>query len=297
MTSSNKSSNTKQINAIDSLLAGSASGMAAVLVCHPLDVIRTKMQIQSSLSITEAFRASWSEGGMKSLYKGFVMPFIAQVGYKSIIFVTNTLSQQHIFHNDTSSSSMFLSGTIAGSVNGTVVAPVEIIRTTQIMSKGTGGTGSGQMPLSQAVKLIYQQRGITGFWISVLPTIIRDGPGIGFYMIAFDKSKQWLMKQSEINAKSASCPIWIRLLAGSLAGIAFWTWGMPIDSMKTRIESSIKLHGSSMSISEIIRQQIRGTKWIDLYRALPVAYIRGIPSAAVTLTTYDLCLEYLLQRK
>jgi hypothetical protein len=293
MTSSSTTSNARKISAFDSLLAGSASGMAAVLVCHPLDLIRTKMQIQHTLSISQAFKASWSEGGIKSLYKGFSMPFVAQVGYKSIIFVTNTLSQQYLFTNSTSYISMFLSGTIAGSVNGLVVAPVEIVRTTQIMSKGADGTG--QMPVSQAIRHIYQHRGFGGFWMTLLPTIIRDGPGIGLYLIAFDKTKKWLLSQGGYDSKTTSCPVWMRLVAGSFAGIAFWTWGMPIDSLKTRIESSIKAHGHNMSIAEIVKQQIRGVKLIELYRALPVAYVRGIPSAAVTLTTYDLCLEYLLR--
>ena len=287
---------TRKPTAYESLLAGSVSGMAAVVVCHPLDVIRTKIQLNHNLTLSQAVQLSWSEGGIKGLYKGFVMPFVAQVMYKSIIFATNTVSQNYLFQGSTSYSSMFLSGTIAGSVNAIVVSPVEVIRTTQIQSNAgqSGISSKSQLPLSQTIKHIYTQRGFGGFWISLLPAIVRDGPGIGFYLLAFDKSKQSLLKWSNSSSSSEppkTCPIWIRLVSGSLAGIAFWTWGMPIDTIKTIIESNLKSSQANISIFSILK----GVKVWDLYRALPVAYIRGIPSAAVTLTAYDICLDYLIR--
>lgn len=268
--------------AVESLAAGSVAGMAGILSCHPLDVIRTKMQI-SSASLTRAVQITYQEGGAVGFFKGIGVPFAAQAVYKSVIFGANTMSQKHIFHGQISVMNTFLSGLIAGTINGAIVAPVEAIRTTQILAKQTG---SGATTIGKAVASIVANRGILGFWYTFPPTILRDGPGMGFYMLAFDVAKRALMNwTSDDTVKSV--PIWIKMTAGSMAGIAFWTWAMPIDTVKTVIESTLVNKTS-------LKESIKGLNWTQLYRALPVAYLRGIPSAAVTLTIYDTAISWML---
>lgn len=269
--------------AFESLVAGSVSGMAAIVVCHPLDVFRTKMQIDS-VSVSNAIRLTYQEGGFSSFYKGIAVPFAAQAVFKSVIFGVNTMSQKHIFHGQISTMNTFLSGLIAGTVNGLVVAPVEAIRTTQILSKTSG---SGATTVSLAIKSIYANRGLFGFWYTFPPAALRDGPGMGFFMLAFDVCKRKLMQLT--NEQSKTVPVWIRLVSGSMAGVAFWTWAMPIDTVKTIIESTL-VNKTSLADS------IKGLDWIRLYRALPVAYLRGIPSAAVTLTVYDSLISWMLNK-
>lgn len=268
--------------ALESLVAGSISGMAGIVVCHPLDVIRTQMQIKS-LSLGKSITLINQEGGVRAFFKGIGVPFAAQAVYKSLIFSTNTLSQKYIFHGVNSPMNIFLSGLIAGAVNSAIVAPVEAIRTTQILA---ATSGSGATTITKAVKSIYMNRGVVGLWYSYPPTVLRDGPGMGFYMLAFDVCKRQLMEWT--NTPSNAVPIWIKMSAGSMAGIAFWTWAMPIDTVKTVIESTLV---NKTSLSE----SIKGLDWMRLYRALPVAYMRGIPSAAVTLTVYESLVTWMLQ--
>lgn len=274
----------------ESLIAGSISGMAAVIACHPLDVIRTKMQVEHNLSIRQAVSSSIQDNGIRSLYKGFFVPFAAQIVYKSIIFATNTASNTFLFHNKSDLSTIFLSGTIAGSVNGLVVSPVEIIRTTQIMAAKEGINKS----VLGAVKYILQNRGPLGLWVGLPPTIARDGPGMGFYMIAFHECKKLIQS---IDGSQGNPPTMLnRLVSGSLAGISFWTWAIPIDTVKTIIETSIRSsHQGQGTLASTVVKHLRQMKLADFYRALPVAYIRGIPSAAVTLTVYDLLVEKMVK--
>jgi hypothetical protein len=111
-----------------SLFAGSVSGMASIAVCHPFDVLRTKMQLNSHLSIATVFQSDMKNGFL-SFYKGITGPFFAQALYKSIIFASNTMCHRYLFSDVYSSFTIFCSGTIAGTVNSLVVAPVEIVRT------------------------------------------------------------------------------------------------------------------------------------------------------------------------
>jgi hypothetical protein len=156
------------------LLAGSLSGMLSVVVCHPMDVIRT--QIQANGNTQFSYRAIAAERlqnaqTVLSLYRGLTGPFIAQSLYKSIIFATNSLSQRHIFNNDSSARSLLTSGCISGSVNALVVAPVEIIRNRQILlnQAAAGGASGSSAPSSSrsllgAARTVVHEGGILSLW-------------------------------------------------------------------------------------------------------------------------------------
>ncbi len=271
-----------------SLLAGSFSGMAAILVCHPFDVLRTNIQLNPKQPVSNIFKNTF-QGGFSALYKGITAPFFAQGLYKSIIFASNTISQRYLFPNSNYYYAIFLGGILAGAVNSLVVSPVEIIRTRQILA---GAKDKKEVPLHfmSVIKDIYARNGLKGFWISVIPTIVRDAPGMGFYMLSFDLTKRFLLKS--FVPESPSVPLWVRLLAGSAAGIAYWTWAIPVDTLKTIIESS---NAKRFSVKQTIEHFTNN--FSNLYRGLPIAYLRGIPSAAVTLTVYELAIEELKQKR
>lgn len=273
----------------ESILAGSLSGMAAISVCHPLDVLRTKLQVRADLSWTQAVVQTWSSQGVKGFYGGFWMPFCAQALYKSIIFGATAVSQRHIFQEN-NATTLFGSGVIAGSINALVVAPIEMVRTAQILSRSDAG-------IYVTVQKILSRNGISGLWMGVVPAIARDGPGIGFYMLAFDVCKRSLLeKYANFSNERQGAPMWIRMLSGSMAGIAFWTWALPLDTIKTLAESATKEyrseHGSRLKF--IQTRVTQGLRVTHLFKALPLAYIRGIPSAAVTFTVYDMIIHQLL---
>jgi hypothetical protein len=81
-------------------------------------------------------------------------------------------------------------------------------------------------------------------------------------------------------------------VSGAAAGMAFWTIALPLDSLKTNIQSQSfpagvwrgRLLLESLELSRLLVRE-RGLRY--LFRGASVAFGRGIPSAAITLTTYD----------
>lgn len=351
------------------VIAGSIAGCAGVIVCHPLDVVRTHIQTSSyiqgrhrvsstnsmpamnaaqGVGVIGTFRSIWQTQGFTGFYRGITGPLIAQAVYKSLIFTTNSIVHSELarrrysyYTSPTSSTNnrgnatssinwnVFLSGMVAGTVNAFVVAPVEMIRTHQILS-GTSFLASFQSFRGDSAHPYSTNNVSFGsstnsssssplrwvlLWRGILPTILRDGPGIGLYFLTFESSKVLVYKYylntrrlEEPQPQQRPQPIWCTLLAGSLAGIAFWIWALPIDTIKSNIEASFSSAPSkttttttgdtnakySSSEWQWIRS-LRGKGFIHLLRAWPVALGRGIPSAAVTLTTYDIITQYLIQ--
>lgn len=208
----------------ESFIAGSSAGMSAITVCHPLDVLRTRLQIsKSQQSLLQIVRKVTLEKGYFALYDGFLLPFCAQSIYKAVIFSTNTFSSAYVFDNRKNPASTFMSGLIAGVVNSTLVAPVEIIRTRQIIH-----SSNSYKSFIKCVREIGYESGILGFWRTFAPTALRDGPGIGFYMLTFDFTKQIIGGSFTLDSNATVPPkppsFLVRLLSASAAGIAFWIW-------------------------------------------------------------------------
>ena len=286
----------------ENLIAGSIAGCSSLAVCHPFDVIRihaqtNKMNVPLLTLINEIMFVNNHNTnynivkGISSLYKGFWGPFFAQGLYKSIIFSTNSLMGQYCFPNQKPTSfSIFSSGFIAGTVNCIVVSPVELIRTKQIISQADKNNSK----IITIVKDIIFQSGFRSLYRNITPSIVRDGPGVGLFFLVFNESKTIMTKNMITNnnpsSLSSTTTFLIKLLSGSFAGIGFWLWAFPVDTVKTVMESSPK---SSPKMYQTITQLLKEGGISRLYRGWGIAIARGIPSAAVTLTTYDYCIEYL----
>lgn len=271
---------------LHSLIAGSLSGSLSVLVCHPMDVIRTQIQTDySALPLRIAIRSILYNSNLEysyfRFYGGIIPPLCAQGLYKSVIFTSNNFVSKFLNQNKSRSTAQkyinsCISGFIAGSVNSLVVTPVELLRTNQIINK---------MNIVECTKLLVHQRGIFGLWRGLTACICRDGPGVAFYISTFEFSKSILLRNT--NGDNGSY-ISTRIMAGALSGVAFWIWALPIDTIKSVIEAEYLKDNSKIS-AHFPRRFNESIMWKTtskllsegglrrLYRAWPVALGRGIP--------------------
>lgn len=238
-------------------------------------------------------RNLWREQGVRGFYKGIPGPIIAQAAYKSVIFSTNSFVGRCLFPDNKTATTTFISGAIAGSVNAGVVAPVELIRTRQIMS----GSSSGQAASFAATLQSCLREGIAGLWRGWLPAVARDGPGVGAYFMVYEVGKAALSRGDDAPTLGA------KLLAGSCAGVAYWVVALPVDTLKAAIEAQAvdslpggRWAGGLRAQAALAARIVRERGFLSLYRAWPVAFSRGIPSAAVTLTTFDVVAAWLIRR-
>ncbi|EOD40452.1 hypothetical protein EMIHUDRAFT_251148 [Emiliania huxleyi CCMP1516] len=86
---------------------------------------------------------------------------------------------------------------------------------------------------------------------------------------------------------------WELMLAGSCAGVLFWCVALPLDCIKSRIQSQ-PLETSPRRSWLAALHSIDGVA--SLYRGWQVAFGRGIPGAAITLTVHHRALEWITQR-
>ncbi|RHY31931.1 hypothetical protein DYB32_003036 [Aphanomyces invadans] len=195
------------------VIAGSISGMSSVIVCHPLDTIRTRLQHSSSSSFSTVVGTTLRHEGLRGLYKGFFPPFFSQAVYKSVIFSVQGRARSFMSTHMDRPSPLFLStcaGAIAGGINAFLVAPVELVRNRlQIQQQDTANAkykgsidvirqvtkheGNGFIhPFSDLTIHIQSWHvGPMALWKGLSCTITRDALGVAFYFVTFDCIKYW----------------------------------------------------------------------------------------------------------
>jgi ornithine carrier protein len=262
------------------------------------------------LGLSGTVRHTIQFGGFRALYTGLALPLAAQAIYKGTIFTINNILEQAIKEWKTQENyklgnftaykltlfDKFLCGFMGGAVNAALfVTPVEFVRNQQIAQADGNSNNRGlqkksissqyltrvQGPLA-VVRSTLRAEGPSGLWRGMTSTILRDSLGCGCFFAVMTYSQQLLSAHQEAESGPPSKSILIT--SGALAGVSFWLVGLPLDTMKTWIQNGSARnlqHAWDLSQREGVLNSI-----VSLNRGWQVAYLRGAPSAAITVVTY-----------
>jgi len=317
----------------NSILAGSFAGVTQTCIFHPMDVLRTKVQssmiladcssstsgcksseVKTRVSLSSVVRETLHHGGIRSLYTGLSLPVAGQALYKSCVFTTNTVCKSALFEyrsqerhkvgifTDSQSqklsyTDLFLCGGIGGMVNAFMfVTPIELVRNQLIAQDMKSERKSESIRYRNrkvmlgpfdVVRHIVQSRGLLGMWTGARVTVLRDFLGCGSYFLFYEMGKNFFRNLLPNENKTV-----ITLLAGTWAGTGFWIAAAPLDTIKTHVQTSSSQKSMRTIWSEIGSKTTLATLK-RLYSGWPLAFGRGAPSAAITLYTYEVWMDFL----
>jgi solute carrier family 25 carnitine/acylcarnitine transporter 20/29 len=135
-------------------IAGSLGGLTGTLLSHPIDTIKTRIQLGTVKNIYDAIK-------MKNFYSGLKAPLIGIPLEKSIVFGFYDVGKKHGLNN-------FWSGIIGGFMSTLIVTPIEYIKV-NLQNKNN----ISSLKLSNMYK---------GF----IPTVCRETPGFGIYFTTYN---------------------------------------------------------------------------------------------------------------
>lgn len=261
---------------IISIISGSFAGMASLVVCHPLDTIRTRMQANLAYKgPMDCFRKTVAGEGIGALYNGLAAPMVAQGIYKAVIFASFGFASSTLNSFKTGKESfprklvdVYACGMFAGAANSFVVSPVELVRN-RLMVQQRGG-GYYYTGVIDCIQQVVKTEGLSTIWKGLSSTILRDGFGVGAWFCSFEICKKALHSGAGMDENSTT----ILLISGGVGGLGFWIVALPFDTIKSRIQTSQKTNLSIVKIAQELGLN-------GLYRSLGVAAIRGIPGASI----------------
>jgi solute carrier family 25 carnitine/acylcarnitine transporter 20/29 len=139
---------------IQQFMAGSFAGLFGVVMSHPIDTIKTRIQSGVSQNIKSAIQ-------MRNFYSGIKSPLFGVPLEKSIVFGFYNLSKKYNIND-------FVSGIIGGFMSTLIVTPVEYIK----------------INLQNNVK--FQNIPFRNMYNGFIPTICRETPGFGIYFTTYN---------------------------------------------------------------------------------------------------------------
>ncbi|XP_064553975.1 mitochondrial uncoupling protein 4-like [Drosophila montana] len=224
------------------------SACCAEIFCYPLDVLKTRMQIQGEIASKTYSNIKYrgmfgtalgiiKEEGLHKLYGGFSAMALRHSIYTGLkMYIYDALREALIIDKDGKPKLTFLRGAICGIVAGAggtlLTSPTDLIKVQMQMESKRRLMGEPPRihNVYQALTSTYKGGGIVALWKGTVPNAWRAGlvtlGDVSFY----DLSKRQLM-----NILDMPDNLWIQFLGAMIAGFAGAVLSTPADVVKSRI--------------------------------------------------------------
>ncbi|CCE64013.1 hypothetical protein TPHA_0G01770 [Tetrapisispora phaffii CBS 4417] len=245
----------KQLPFVYTFIAGAVAGVSEILVMYPLDVVKTRMQLQVSKTAPSALKTATVQyngvidciakivknEGASRLYKGITSPILMEAPKRATKFAGNDFFKAFYlreFQQERLTQKIsVLSGASAGLLESFVVVPFELIK---IRVQDVNSTYKS--PIDCLSKII-KNEGIFAMYNGLEATMWRHGVwNAGYFGIIF-QVRSLLPKANNKNQSIRN-----DLIAGSIGGTVGSMCNTPFDVVKSRIQNFKKVIGEDGKI-------------------------------------------------
>ncbi|EKM59223.1 uncharacterized protein PHACADRAFT_85734 [Phanerochaete carnosa HHB-10118-sp] len=207
--------------------------------------------------------------------------------------------EHHYWLHIPTAAKFLLAGGVAGAVSRTCTAPfdrLKIFLITRPLDLG-GASLSPQAPvrglqaIGGAVRRIYAEGGVRGFWTGNGLSVVKILPESAIKFFAYESSKRLFAKYVDKVDDSRNISGVSRFLSGGIGGLSSQLSIYPIETMKTQLMSNT---GERRILREAAKQlyQLGGVR--AFYRGLTIGLVGVFPYSAIDMSTFEaLKLAYL----
>ncbi|KAB2626111.1 mitochondrial carnitine/acylcarnitine carrier-like protein [Pyrus ussuriensis x Pyrus communis] len=286
---------------VKDLAAGTVGGVAQLVVGHPFDTIKVKLQSQPTplpgqppkfSGAIDAVKQTLSAEGAAGLYKGMGAPLATVAAFNAVLFTVRgqmeTLLRSQPGAPLTVSQQVICGGG-AGVAVSFLACPTELIKCRLQAQSALGDAGSvgGAVkyggPLDVAKRVLRSEGGVRGLFKGLVPTMAREIPGNAAMFGVYEALKQFFAGGQDTSGLGRGSLI----VAGGLGGAAFWGFVYPTDVVKSVIQvddfKNPKYSGSVDAFKKILASE--GVK--GLYKGFGPAMGRSIPANAACFLAYE----------
>lgn len=270
-------------------VAGATAGISETLLMYPLDVVKTRMQLQSRLNPKytgplDCFVKTLRNEGATRFYRGIASPILMEVPKRATKFSCNAKYQsllRDMFGLEKVTQSLtIVSGSMAGMTEAIIITPFEVVKI-RVQDYETVFNG----PL-QCLRYILKNEGVLALYTGVEATMWRSAVwNAGFFGIMH-------FVHSIVPATddySVQCRY--NFVAGMLGGSLSCFLSVPFDVVKSQIQSkrapvSSGPWYSKSAVAYVIRQY-KAEGFRSMYKGITPIICRYAPGGGILSLVYN----------
>ncbi|GET86386.1 mitochondrial carrier protein, putative [Leishmania tarentolae] len=294
------------------LVPGAAQGATTVVLGHPLDTAKVRMQSAGPHTCRSTIGTMWSMAtieGPRSLYRGATPPLLMEGAKRSLQFAlwdwlrtsardasasrTSTdratrggawEAARHMAHGGVVriGSNNFVSGAVAGGVGTLIGCPMHVIKI-QTQCQTARDTRNAWT----CTRSIFKREGLLGFYRGFRYNVAKDVSFAGMYLGLYTVLREHPFLESPSASTAAETTTTTitgpsqttsmrAFLSGAVASMATWVLLFPLDTIKTLVQAR-----QAHAILSVLRQPAL------LYRGLAASLIKAGPVSGVAMAVYE----------
>ena len=289
-------------NFMSSIIAGVGSGSLASIVCAPLDLLRTRMQVVGGLEngstnpkIIKSIYEIYASDGIRGCFRGLGATLATVPAfwglyfplYESLKHQFMTLSSSYGDGGHNHHALVHLSSAMtAGAVADVVCNPMFVVRTRM----QTEALHYFQVPVAErkphgvAATIIglYKEGGVPIFWRGLTASLLGLFH-VGIQFPVYERLKAEARRRSPNKEESALD----LLLASGLSKMTAATITYPHEVIRSRMMDA-RGASAGKNVFETMRYIIKSEGYGGLYTGLRVSLLRVVPNCCVTFVSYEL---------
>ncbi|VVT57501.1 uncharacterized protein SAPINGB_P005727 [Magnusiomyces paraingens] len=283
------------VGQLKSFAAGGFGGVCAVAVGHPFDLVKVRLQTATPGQYSGAIdvvKRTVATDGLTGLYRGVAAPLAGVTPMFAISFWGYDLGKRLVSavwtpagpNGDLSIGQISAAGFFSAIPTTAVAAPferVKVILQLQGQQKTPAPGAPAPKQFNGAIDVVahlYKEGGLRSVFKGSVATLARDGPGSALYFATYEYLKVLLTPEGQSMSLGAIS------FAGGMAGVAMWVPVFPIDTIKSRLQSST----TSQSIGQVTSAIYRSGGLKAFFPGLGPALARSFPANAATFVGVEL---------
>ncbi|CAD5121624.1 DgyrCDS10118 [Dimorphilus gyrociliatus] len=260
--------------------AGCIGGITGVIVGHPFDTVKVRLQTQNPIiykGTFDCFAQIIKKESFIGLYKGIAPPLCGLTAINAIVFGVQGNVQRRL-PKPNSLTAHYLAGAVAGFSQCVICSPMELVKT-RLQVQGQGQSRKIKQTLYKnsydCLVKIFKKEGIKGVYRGFWLTTLRETPSFGVYFASYEKFCR-IGNPSEVGTMQL-------LLSGGTAGMCSWIVTYPFDVIKSRVQADVR--NEYKGLVDCFRKSIASEGWLVLTKGLGSTLLRAFPVNATTFAT------------
>lgn len=283
-------------SSLRALLSGGVGGVCAVVVGHPFDLVKVRLQTSQpgvySGALDVVRKTIAREGAVRGLYAGVSAPLTGVTPMFAVSFwgydVGKQLVRSFSPHTDASTPFTVAQVSAAGFFSAIpmtlITAPFERVKVL-LQIQGQKTLAPGEKPKYagglDTVRQLYKEGGMRSVFRGSAMTLARDGPGSAAYFATYEYTKRKLTPVDPATGNpSGELSLSAVMGAGAAAGVAMWIPVFPVDTIKSRLQSASE--AERLTIGQTVKGLYRNGGMKAFFPGFGPAMARAVPANAAT---------------